>query len=47
MLTIFIIFYHLGEKAAGNVYEQQIQNDFNAYLRVQVWAKAPEKATLQ
>ena len=44
IFVVFMLSYHLGEKAAGNIYERQVQNDFDGYLRVQVWAKAPEKA---
>ncbi len=41
---LFFAWYHLGEKAAGNVYDRQVQHDFDAYLRVQVWVHAPEQA---
>ena len=41
---LFSAFYHMGEEAAANAYERQVENDFHSYSRVQVWANAPEKA---
>lgn len=44
IFAVFAAFYRLGENAAGNVYDRQVQSDFDAYLRVQVWVQTPEKA---
>ena len=41
---MFTAFYHLGEKAADDVYNWQRTNDFKTYFVIQVWAKAPETA---
>lgn len=44
IFALFLLFYQMGENAAVNVYERQVQHDFDAYLRVQVWVNAPENA---
>ena len=44
IFALFMLFYNFGEKTAVNVYEQQVKSDFNAYIRVQVWAEAPKNA---
>ena len=44
IFAVFLLFYQIGENAAVNVYERQVQHDFDAYLRVQVWVNAPQTA---
>ncbi len=44
IFALFFVCYHLGAIAAVNVYERQVEHDFDAYLRVQVWANAPEQS---
>ncbi len=44
IFSLFLAFYHLGEKAALNAHARQVQNDFDSYLRIRVWVKAPDKA---